>query len=237
MRKGNYGLDAPAVVIVYIAAGVVLVIAGTVLARRFYDASWMITLGILCLLVGFSMLYSSKVGKYRMREEIVRDLAIQGDETALDVGCGRGLLLNGVAAALTSGKAFGVDIWSLRDQSGNSRDAALENAKIEGTESKIEIVNTDMRILPFQDGFFDIIVSSLAIHNLKTKEDREKAVLEIARVAKPGCRVAIVDLANTALYADVLSGQGFSVERNRKHHFHMFPLERVVFAQKKMTGD
>ncbi len=237
MRKGNYGLDAPSVVITYIAAGAVLVIAGAVLARRFYYASWMISLGILFLLIGFSMLYSSKVGKYRMREEIVRDLSVKGDETALDVGCGRGLLLNGVASALTSGKAFGVDIWSMKDQSGNSREAALENAKIEETESKIEIVNTDMRSLPFQDGFFDIIVSSLAIHNLKSEEDRKKAVLEIARVAKPGCRVAIVDLANTKLYADVLSGQGFSVDRNKKHRFHMFPLVKVVFAQKKMTED
>lgn len=232
MKKGKYGLDAPTAVIGYLAAGILFLVIGIFLFSKFYYASWLVNLGIVCLLIGFYMAYSSKFGKYKMREKIIKQLSIQGNEKVLDVGCGRGLMLNGVASALSTGKAYGIDIWNAKDQSGNTYDAVIGNAKIEGTESKIEVVNSDMRKMPFQDGFFDIIVSSLAIHNLKDDVERKKALLEIARVAKKGCKLAILDLAHVEYYADILSNYSFTVERIEKNQFQMFPPVKVLYARK-----
>lgn len=232
MKKGKYGLDAPTAVIGYLAAGILFLVIGIFLFSKFYYASWLVNLGIVCLLIGFYMAYSSKFGKYKMREKIIEQLSIQGNEKVLDVGCGRGLMLNGVASALSTGKAYGIDIWNAKDQSGNTYDAVIGNARIEGTESKIEVVNSDMRKMPFQDGFFDIIVSSLAIHNLKDDVERKKALLEIARVAKKGCKLAILDLAHVEYYADILSNYGFTVERIEKNQFQMFPPVKVLYARK-----
>ena len=49
--------------------------------------------GLLLLAFGGLMIYSSKVGKVRMSGPFVADLHLRGDETVLDAGCGRGLLL------------------------------------------------------------------------------------------------------------------------------------------------
>jgi ubiquinone/menaquinone biosynthesis C-methylase UbiE len=230
MKKGKYGLDAPAVVITYITAGIIFIILGIIF---FFKVSWIIGLGVIFLIIGLYMTYGSKIGKYKMRAKIIERLSIKGDEIALDVGCGRGLMLNGVASRLNSGKAYGVDIWSAKDQSGNNYDAVIRNAKIEGIESKIEVINSDMRKLPFQDGYFDVIVSSLAIHNLKNSEERKKALLEIARVAKKGCRIAILDLAHIGYYASILSSEGFEIEHIDKHQLQIFPPVKVLYARKK----
>jgi arsenite methyltransferase len=48
------------------------------------------------VLVG-GMVWSSKVGKLRVRDRLIESLSLRGDESVLDVGCGRGLLL--IAAA------------------------------------------------------------------------------------------------------------------------------------------
>jgi cyclopropane fatty-acyl-phospholipid synthase-like methyltransferase len=65
------------------------------------------------------MIWDSKVGKLWARDRLLDGLELRGDETVLDVGCGRGLLLIGAAKRLTTGKAPGVDIWQAEDLSGN----------------------------------------------------------------------------------------------------------------------
>lgn len=232
MRTGNYGLDAPGAVMGYFLAGMIFAITGIALSAKFYYASWLINLGIIFVLIGLYMVYSSKVGKYKMRDKILKSLSIHGNEIALDVGCGRGLMLNGIASNLSAGIAYGIDIWNKKDQSGNTYDTVIRNARIEGTESKIKVINADMRKMPFDDEYFDIIVSSLAIHNLKNDEERKNALIEVSRVAKKGCQLAILDIAHVDCYANILSGQGFIVTEIYKHQFQMFPPAKVLIARK-----
>ena len=233
LKKGNYGLDAPAAVAGYLIAGVLFAIFGVAFCKKYYYAGWLINLGILLVLIGLYMVYGSKIGKYKMREEIVENLSIKGNEIALDVGCGRGLVLNGVASKITSGKVYGVDIWNGKDQSGNTYDAVMKNAEIEGTRAKIEVVNSDMRTLPFQDGYFDLIVSSLAVHNLPSKQDREKALFEMARVMQSGGRIALLDLAHIDDYAAALKSKGFVIDKISNNKFCIFPPIKVLYATKK----
>jgi cyclopropane fatty-acyl-phospholipid synthase-like methyltransferase len=65
------------------------------------------------------MVWSSKVDKVGARDRLIEALSLRGDESIVDVGCGRGLLLIAAAKLLTTAKAVGVDIWSAKDQSDN----------------------------------------------------------------------------------------------------------------------
>ena len=230
MKKGNYGVDAPLAVFVPLAAGVLLMLAAGVRAHTF---SWV---GLLLLAVGFYMLYGSKCGKYKLREKILQRTIVRESDTVLDVGCGRGLLLNGLAQKLKTGKAYGVDLWSGKDQSGNGAKAVQANAQLEGTADRIAVQSGDMRSLPFADETFNVIVSSLAIHNIHGAAEREKALLEMARVAKSGCRLAILDLAHIREYAQVLSENGFLVEEVSGLQAQMFPPVRILYARRQRIG-
>src|SRR3954466_7668625 len=172
-ERADYGIDGPAAV------------AGLLIA------------GGLCLAAAAAMLRSSKVGKLRARDELIGALPWCGDERVLDVGCGRGLLLIAAAKRLTTGKATGVDVWHSVDQADNRPEATWANARAEGVADRIEVHNADARQLPFPDNTFNVIVSSLVLHNIHGRIERAKAVREIARVLKPGGRVALLDVAHT----------------------------------------
>ncbi len=70
------------------------------------------------------------------------------------------------AQRLPRGRAVGVDVWSTKDQSGNAEQVTRQNAELEGVADRVELHTADMRKLPFDDGSFDVVVSSLAIHNV-----------------------------------------------------------------------
>src|SRR5262249_40161414 len=80
----------------------------------------------------------------------------------------------------------------------------LDNARIEHATNRVGVLTADARDLPFQDRTFDVVVSSLALHNISRKEGRERAIREIVRVLKPGGRLALLDIRRVREYASVL---------------------------------
>jgi ubiquinone/menaquinone biosynthesis C-methylase UbiE len=145
-----------------------------------------------------------------LRDRLLDSLAIQPDDKVLDVGCGRGLMLIGAAKRLKSGKATGIDVWSMEDLSGNSPDAAKLNVKIEGVGDRVRIENCDARKLPYPENQYDVVMSSLVIHNIPAREERDQAVREMLRVLKPGGRLMIFDILHTGAYAQTLRDAGAS---------------------------
>ncbi len=108
----------------------------------------------------------------------------------------------------------------------------------EGVQDRVAIVSGDARRLPFPSNRFDVVLSSLLIHNIKGREEREAALGEIVRVLKPSGRVALLDFQNTAHYADVLAKSGPLREVGRSRvDFRMYPPVRTVTATKAPSGN
>jgi SAM-dependent methyltransferase len=165
-------------------------------------------IGLVFLAVGAAMVWSSRVAKLRLRDQLLDLLQLKGDERVLDVGCGRGLLAIGAAKRLKNGKVVGIDVWSPFDLSGNSADAARANAKLEGVADKVRFETSDARKLVYPDNHYDVVTSSLALHNIPEQEDRAQAVREMFRVLKPGGKLAVFDLFRTGEYIQVLNAAG-----------------------------
>jgi len=217
VAQADYGIDAPKLVKRFATRGSLLIAFALVLYYMNRNSSpgaanvlcsILLAIGVSFLATSAVMLWSSRVGKLGLRDRILDSLPWRGDENVLDVGCGRGLLLIGAAKRLKKGKATGVDVWSADDLSGNSAEAALENAKAEGVADKVKLETADARKLHFRANSFDIVVSSLAIHNIPHSQERAKALREMVRVLKAGGRVVVYDIFHTAEYAKVFEELG-----------------------------
>lgn len=208
-RHGDYGYDAPYALLTFAALGTGSAIASLVSwVQRGRVTAMLGFYGAFFLANAFSFLYTTRRGKFQVWEDILDALHLRGDERVLDMGCGRGAVLTAVARRLPAGRVTGIDLWSTHDQSGNARDVTRHNASLEGVGDRVDIETGDMRALPFPDGTFDIVVSSLAIHNIPSNADRAKAITEAWRVLKPGGRLAIADIRATARYAKTLAELG-----------------------------
>jgi SAM-dependent methyltransferase len=230
----DYGLDAPGVVRGFAIGGAAMAAVTVLLVALGVPALAELTAlsAVLFLATVGLMVHSSRRGKLIERDRLLDALALSGDEDVLDVGCGRGLLLLGAAKRLPRGRAVGVDLWSAKDQSDNRRSATLANAEAEGVADRVEVVDGDMRVLPFADASFDAVVSSLAIHNAPDADDRERACFEIARVLRPGGRVAVLDLRATDEYARAFEDAGLVDVARTGRSLRMYPPVRVVTARR-----
>jgi arsenite methyltransferase len=140
--------------------------------------------------------------------DLLDDARLKGDEYAVDLGCGRGAVLISLAKRLTTGRVSGIDVWRSKDRSGNDIEAIKHNARVCGVEDRVELNSGNITTLPYFDGQFDLVVSSLAIHNLKAREDRRQAITEAVRVLEPGGKIIIADISHTDEYADWLTEAG-----------------------------
>lgn len=173
------------------------------------------------------MLFMREVRK-SVRQTVIDSVPMTGDEHVLDVACGAGMLLNGFAQRLTTGKAFGIDIFQ-PNSGGGSLVQLHKNTKAEGVENKISFQKMDARHLQFEDARFGVVASSLALHHIgTTRQEIEQAVIEMVRVLKPGGYIALVDLAPMIDIAEgALQHEGLKFTRQTRNKYFKF-----VTAQK-----
>lgn len=95
----------------------------------------------------------------------------------LDIGIGTGLLTERMPKGLA---LFGIDISP----------KMMDKVREKGLP--VELRTGSFLDIPYQDGYFDGIVSTFAFHHL-VPEEKEKAYLEMHRVLKPGGYIIIAD--------------------------------------------
>jgi arsenite methyltransferase len=241
----DYGQDAPLLLRRYVWAGGLLTGVGGLLTlgsgRRasllqsllFPCGVALLLLGVASLARGAVMIWSSRKAKRWAAERLLDDLGLRGDETLLDVGCGRGVLLIGAAKRLPRGRAIGIDLWSQEDQRANSKQATLANARAEGVVERVEVVDGDMRDLSFlPDACLDVVVASKSIHNIPQREARRKALAEIVRVLKPGGKLSLMDIFLVEEYVAVLQDCGVQDVRLSTATCFAYPPLRTVTGRK-----
>lgn len=211
-RRGEYGFDEPVWPLLFGLLSVIFLILG-------FLSFWVFgipVLGVICfvcaslfLFTAASYVYTTRRGKFQVWADILLQLGLRGDEHIIDLGCGRGAVLLMVASLLPRGKATGIDVWKANEQSGNALSVTQQNAEREEVAGNVVLHTADMQQLPFSDGSFDLVVSSLAIHNIRNPEGRKQALSEAARMLKPGGRLVIADFFSRR-YEEYLREQGMT---------------------------
>lgn len=119
------------------------------------------------------------------REKTLNLAGLKTGESVLDVGCGTGTLAIAAKHRVgSSGTVYGVD----------ASPEMLARARRKAEKAGVEIVfkNGIGEALPFSDGQFDVVLSTVMLHHLGSKA-RQQCVREMRRVLRPGGRVLAVD--------------------------------------------
>ena len=229
-HKADYGFDgdyravpaaAQAAIAGATSAALLASAARSLLRGKPFAAA--VTGGTGALIVATMALFirTTRIGKFEVWAEILDDLRLRGDETLLDMGCGRGAVRLAAAKLLPDGRAVGVDIWRA-DQTDNSSDNTLRNARLEGVVDRVEVHTADITDLPFDDNSVDVVVSSLVVHNIPGAKARAKAISEAARVLRPRGRLVLADIWATGHHVRQLRKLGWSDARRRNLGWRMW---------------
>lgn len=212
-RRADYGFDAPLVPIGLALGGTgALAVAGVAAAFNWgtWTVAWFALTGFATLVGAGFYVYATRRGKQAVWAQLLEAMDWKGDERVLDMGCGRGMVLLAAARHVPRGTAVGVDIWDTADQSGNEITATRRNADVEGLAERVEVQTADIRKLPFPDASFDVVLSSLVLHNIHSAADRQQALAEAVRVLRPGGRLMIADILHMGEYRRALQALGMS---------------------------
>jgi arsenite methyltransferase len=163
-------------------------------------AAIIILIGLSFAAGGYGLSWISGAGQVQVRAQVLDAVALQGSERVLDFGTGSGEL--GIAAAqrLKSGKVIAIGETA-------ANEAARATAKAQGTGDKIRFEAAALPKLSYPDANFDAVVSSRVLNTLETVDDRAQALREMARVLKPGGRIAIHEIMDAEDYARILNEQ------------------------------
>jgi ubiquinone/menaquinone biosynthesis C-methylase UbiE len=149
---------------------------------------------------------------------------------ALDIGFGSGFPLIELAMRLgPTCKVIGIDPWK----------AALERTKFKlryTGVSNVELIEGVAERMPFENGFFDLIVSNNGLNNV---QDLSKTLSECRRVSRPGAQFVFTFNTDQTfaefydLFREVLSESGLK-ELCVKVDEHIYEKRRPVAEYKNM---
>jgi ubiquinone/menaquinone biosynthesis C-methylase UbiE len=137
------------------------------------------------------------VGFQRLRDEILRVARPGGEDVAVDVGAGTGLLTLALAPAVE--KVWAIDVSSAMID-------YLATKAASGELDNVETATATAVSLPLVDGAASLVVSNYCYHHLSDGE-KERGIAEIFRVLQPGGRVVIGDMMFRVQVADQRSRQ------------------------------
>jgi ubiquinone/menaquinone biosynthesis C-methylase UbiE len=121
-----------------------------------------------------------------IRDKLIELAAPAPGENVLDVGCGTGTLAVAVEPKVGTGEVHGIDASPEMIEVASEKSAKHGS----GIDFRVALIET----IPFLEGSFDIVTSSLMLHHLPDDLKR-RGLAEIRRVLKPGGRFMAMDLA------------------------------------------
>ena len=113
---------------------------------------------------------------------ILANLALTGQESALDVATGTGIMARDLAPRVAQVTGIDVTPEMLAQARRIAAEAGIAN---------IAFDDGDAAALPYPDDHFDLVISRIAVHHFA---DPTVELGEMRRVCKPAGRVAIVDI-------------------------------------------
>jgi len=138
-------------------------------------------------------------GLHRLwKRRLLRMARVGKGDRVLDICCGTGDLAFGTAAL--GAKATALDFSEAMLEMGRSR-----HARAGWQSSSLCFVQGDAQLLPFQDNSFDAVTVGYGLRNLA---DWRKGLSEMARVARAGGRLLVLDFAkpDNALWRSLYFG-------------------------------
>jgi ubiquinone/menaquinone biosynthesis C-methylase UbiE len=118
------------------------------------------------------------------KQQLVDGVPLKARQKVLDVGCGTGTLACMLAQAEPKAKVHGLD--------GDQEILRRARDKAAAHQLKIRFTHGLSFALPYPDGHFDQVLSSLFFHHLR-RDDKLKTLREIRRVLKPGGGLHVAD--------------------------------------------
>lgn len=133
-------------------------------------------------------LYDRVVGltmpEKKFKQSLIQQAAIGPHVRVLDFGCGTGTLTLLIKESCPDALVSGVDV--------DPKVLAIAQEKIKGQQLSIGLTQYDGKRLPYPDGSFDRVLSSLVFHHL-TSQQKQAALQEIHRILVPGGEIHIAD--------------------------------------------
>jgi SAM-dependent methyltransferase len=189
----NFGNWMPGKVI-YLAGLPVLVFLGLSWFSLFFLIGAVISLLPFLYAIYSHRQFSPRGGdlQTRIRGLVLDQLVWSGEGTALDIGCGNGAMVIGLAQRYPRARVTGIDYWGGKWD--YSRQACIRNARVAGVADRTVFQKASAAKLPFSDGSFDVAVSNLAFHEVGDARDKKAVIQEALRVVKKDGLFAFQDL-------------------------------------------
>jgi ubiquinone/menaquinone biosynthesis C-methylase UbiE len=160
---------------------------------------WVLAIpAVLFLLVSVYFLYarhkfSPQGGNVQDRiwKLVLANLDWNGEGKALDIGCGNGALTIKLAQKYAKAHIIGIDCWGKNWE--YLKSTCERNAEIEGVSERVTFQKASAVSLPFDDEYFDAVVSNFVFHMVDYSKDKRELIREALRVVKKGGRFSFQD--------------------------------------------
>ena len=129
----------------------------------------------------------------KVAEKIAKYYDLKHDAKILDIGCGKGYLLFDFLKIMPQAEIFGIDI----------SEYAVANSK---EEIKSSLIVGDAASLPYEDNYFDLVISINTLHCLEAPH-LYKALKEMERVGKDKKYLCVESYRNEEEKANLLYWQ------------------------------